>query len=150
VSDLFEISLLRLMQNRPATPQQFAAQFSDSYDTNLALLAVPTPVTTGRRSLLEAALLPAFASPRAGTSDKAIRAFVQGLTVFWPGVPVPGGAVTAFTGGALLKSMLTTGLRAPRISPEQAAKRIAAAFTAATRLVQYVIPPAGPLFLVVP
>jgi hypothetical protein len=58
--------------------------------------------------------------------------------------------VTAFTGGALLKSMLTTGLRAPRISPEQAAKRIAAAFTAATRLVQYVIPPAGPLFLVVP
>lgn len=147
--NLFEITLLRLLQNRPASPQQFAAQFAANYDTNLALIAVPTPITAGRRQLLEQAISLAFANPKTGSAQKSIQGFVNGLTVFWPGVPVPGGAVTAFLGAAVLKAQLLAGLSNPKITPNQSATRIAAAFKAATRLVQYVIPPAPPAFLVV-
>jgi hypothetical protein len=149
VPAVFEQNLLRMMQH-PTTVQRFASEFSTNYDTNLAQTAIPTPITVGRRFLLEKALIAAFAPPGAGNPVKAASGIVQGLTVFWPGVPVPGGVVTAFLGGPVLFSSLVLGFVNPKVSNELAAKQLALSLAAATQLVQYVIPPAPPAFLVVP
>lgn len=145
---LFERQLLRMMQNPPPTVQAFATQFAQNYDLNIALTCVPTPITAGKQAVLAQALIAAFQVP--GAPPKAASGIVQGLSVFWLGVPVPGGAVTAFLGGPALLSCLTSNLSNPKISSNTAAARIAQCLGLATAQVQYVIPPAPPLFLVVP
>ncbi len=146
----FEKAHLRMLQNYPTSVQRFAAQLAANYDTNIALTATPLPVTAGRRVLLEVALVEAFSDPKIGNPARAARGLVSGLTAFWAGVPVTGGLVTAFLGGPVLLVTLAAGFSQPKISANQSAARLAAALKAATRLVQYVIPPAGPAFLIVP
>lgn len=145
---MFEQSLFRLLQNPPISVQQFASQFASAYDTDIALTATPTPATVGRSSLMAQVLVSAFSS-QGGLPARAAAGIVQGLTVFWPGVVVPGGAVTSFLGGPVLLGCLIANLSNPRTSNAVAAKKITQCIKAATRLVQYVIPPAPPTFLVV-
>lgn len=145
---MFEQSLFKLLQNPPTSVQQFASQFANSYDTEIALTSVPKPVTVGRSSLMTQVLVGAFSS-KGGSPVRAATGIVQGLTVFWPGVVVPGGTVTGFLGGPALLNCLILNLNNPRISKTAAAARITQCIKAATRLVQYVIPPAPPAFLVV-
>ncbi len=148
VSNFFEQSLFRLLQNPPRSVQQFASQFASAYDTGIALTASPTPITVGKSLLMAQVLVGAFSS-QGGSPSRAVSGIIQGLTVFWPGVVVPGGAVTGFLGGAALQSCLISNLSNSRISHSDAARKITQCMKAATRLVQYVIPPAGPAFLIV-
>ena len=145
MSVAFEKQLLRMMQNPPPTVVDSAKQFATNYDMNIAMTCVPTPVTAGKRAVLMQTLITAFSLP--GVPPKAASGIVQGLTLFWLGVPVPGGVVTAFLGGPSLLSSLAV-LSNPKISNEQSAKIIAQAMTLATAQVQYLIPPGPPLFLV--
>lgn len=145
MSIAFEKQLLRMMQHPPSSVVDSAKQFASNYDMNIAMTCVPPPVTTGKRAILIQALVAAFSLP--GAPPKAASGIVQGLTAFWIGVPVPGGAVTAFLGGPSLLASLSA-LANPKISNEQAAKMIAQAMSLATAQVQYLIPPGPPLFLV--
>lgn len=140
---ILEKGLLRLA---PTSSQQFAFQFAALYEL-FAQTAIPTPVLAGARARMEGVLASAF-NPRSGAPPKAVNAIVQGITVFWLGVPVGGGVVTAFLGASALQTCLTARLSNPRITLAQAASGIATCLDAATRLVQYVIPPGPPLFLV--
>ena len=144
----FEKQLLRMMQDPPKTVQDFATQFARNYDMNIALTCIPTPVTAGKQAVLAQALISAFQVP--GAPPKAASGIVQGLSLFWLGVAVPGGAVTAFLGGPALLACLTSNLSNPKISANTAAARITRCLATATGQVQYLIPPGPPLFLVVP
>lgn len=132
-----------LADNGAQTSFEFATKFTDFY-VRYALTAAPLPVVAPKRAVLQATLATAFLGP--GSPDKCINAFVSGLTAFWIGTPVPGGAVTAFLGAPVLIPVLVTLL--PGIPAPAAIQQLTTAFDAATRLVQYVIPPGGPLFLV--
>jgi hypothetical protein len=142
---ILEQGFLQLIEDPPKSPPDYAYRFSSFYE-QYALTATPTPVTTGKRPLLEGALLSSINS-RSGYAALVVDGMNRGLTVFWVGTPVPGGAVTAFLGQAFI-----TGLQAllvnPKMGARNAAKILANSFQAASLLVQYIIPPGGPLFLV--
>lgn len=148
MSTLFEQNLLRMMQNPPPSVADFAKQFATNYDMNIAMTCIPTPITVGKRALFIQALIVAFGPP--GFPPKAAAGIVQGLTVFWLGVPVLTGAVTAFLGGPALVASLAGALSNPKISNEMAAKIVTQCLKLATTQVQYTIPPAPPAFLMVP
>lgn len=141
---------IQWLLSHPTTAQQFAAGFAKYYETDIALSAVPTPVVTGRRAGLENALLAAVRNPAAGSPAIVANGIVQGLTLYWPGVPVPGGAVTAFLGGPALQAYLISTLSIPGASTSQVAQRLTSGLRTATQLVQYIIGVAPPAFLVVP
>ncbi len=145
VPNILEQGFLELTTRPPASPQEYAARFAAFYD-QFALTATPPPVTAGRRTLLEQALAGPSANPKGGGILKGIAAINQGLSAFWVGVVIPGGSVTAYLGApalAALSSSLGTKVPAP-----QAARNLAFAHLAASRLVQYLIPPGPPAFLV--
>lgn len=144
----FQKQVLRMI-DPPVSPQDFCLQFSKYYE-QLAMTCVPTPTITGRRALMEKAMLPAFLNPKAGNPTRAINGIVGALPIFWIGVPIPGGAVTAFLGGPALSAYLSSTFTNPKMSLGQVARLIDIGMKNATRMVQYLIPPGPALFLVVP
>lgn len=146
---LFEKNILRAL-DPPVSPQQFAFEISTFYENNIALRSIPTPITAGKRILMEKAIYVAVANPAVGSPAKAASGIVQGVTLFWAGVPLAVGGVTiTFLGASILLAQLIAQFNNPRASEGQVSKRLAEILKAATRTVQYVIPPAPPAFMAV-
>lgn len=137
-------SLFRLM-DPPSSPEEFARDFSASYE-NFAKSASPTPIVTGRRGVMEKILLGGFRSPAINPTHAA-NTIINAITSFWIGVAVPGGVVTAFLGQQIIAAeFLSNSLSTS--DPIEGSKRLARCLLDSTKLVQYVIPPNAPQFLV--
>ena len=136
---LAAILQLESKTNHPKTSRKAASEFARLYDS-FAHSAQPVAILTGRRQIMEAALVPAFAGK--GPKSTTVNTIVQAFTAYWIGVPlVGGGAVTSFPGAPVLNAELNFLLSMKSNSEEQAARKLLRCFTNATNSVQYAIPP---------
>ncbi len=138
-------AILRIMTNQPPTPQQFATLFSQAYEA-YARTVIPTPTLVGRRQLMEAGLLAAFAAA-GGSGSTAAQGLINAFTMFWLGTPVPGGFVVAFVGAPVMKAQLMATFKGPSTNQTVLAIKLAKILVSSTHLVQYVIGVNPPAFL---
>lgn len=136
-----ELQRLQAKTNHPSSPQAAAGEMARLYDL-FAQSAQPAALLTGRKQMMESALLPAFMG--SGPQLRTINTIIQAITMYWIGAPVTGGGVvTAFLGGPDLSRELSSIFSSGSNSSQQIARRLARCFIVATTKVQYTLP--GPI-----
>jgi hypothetical protein len=133
------LSRIQARTNHPSSSRKAAEELARLYDL-FAHSAQPSALLTGRKKMMESALLPAFMGN--GPRSRTINIIVQAFTGYWLGAPVTGGGlVTSFLGAPDLARELNAIWNSGSNSSAQIARRLARCFIVATRKVQYTIPP---------
>jgi len=121
--------------NAPATiAQKLAKAYTDYASQGMfgTGAASPTPAST---TAMQGAILAAIASPQAGTPVMWGLAWANGLTAFWPGLPVTGGqsgAAIACAGAAACAAPITAAVANIMSTEQLTAQLISVAVHAAT------------------
>lgn len=142
---ILEQMFLDVSLHPPQSAQVLAQKLAQAYEsygrTAVAPGAGPVVLTGAERLRMEKILVGGFIPPQSGNPGKASSGIFAAIQMFWLGVPAGIGICTAFLGAPVMGGVLSSMVLG--ISAPMAAKKLAQAFDAGTRLVQVTmaIPP---------